>query len=308
MASWQGAIKEKIDGWRTKRRRVNGRVEVDELRSVFNEGAKAFGNLPRNVAVAPVDMGTVRGEWVEIEGNRSSRIILYFHGGGYIAGSPETHRPLVAKLAKAADARVLSVDYRLAPEFQYPAAVRDALDAYRWLLAGRHQPGDIVLAGDCAGGGLALAALLAIRNADLPQPAAGVALSPWADLALAGWSLMDNRESDRMLNWEALAQCARHYLNGSNPTEAFASPVYGDFRGLPPLLIHAGSREVMRDDASRLGQRAAAAGVNINVEVYDGMPHVFQGLSFLPEARVSLNRCGAFIKQNTNGGGRRHRD
>jgi acetyl esterase/lipase len=226
-------------------------------------------------------------------------VILYFHGGGFIAGSPETHRPLISRLAHAASARALVPQYRLAPEFPYPAALRDAADSYRWLLTQGITPQNIIFAGDGSGGGLVFATLLALRNAGLPLPAGALCFSPWADMTLSGWSMLKNKASDDALSWELLATCSRHYLKGASPAEPFASPLYGDFRGMPPMMIHAGSLEVLKDDASRLGERAAAANINVNVEVYDGMPHLFQGLPELPEAKVSLTRAASFIKQRT---------
>ena len=258
-----------------------------------------FGPPMKGVDVHPVLISAIRGEWVVPESATGRRVILYFHGGGFIAGSPETHRPLIARLAHASSARALVPQYRLAPEFPYPAALRDAADAYRWLLTQGVTPNNIVFAGDGSGGGLALSTLLALRNAGLPLPAALLAFSPWTDMTMSGWSMLKNKVSDDALSWELLATCARHYLKGASPAEAFASPIYGDFRGLPPMMIHAGSLEVLKDDASRVGERAAAANVNVNVEVYEGMPHLFQGLAELSEAKVSLTRAAAFIKAKT---------
>lgn len=255
--------------------------------------------MQTGVDVQPVLISAIRGEWVVPESATGRRVILYFHGGGFIAGSPESHRALISRLAHAASARALVPQYRLAPEFPYPAALRDAADAYRWLLTQGITPANIVFAGDGSGGGLVFATLLALRNAGLPLPAAALCFSPWADMTLSGWSMLKNKVSDDALSWELLATCARHYLKGASPAEPFASPLYGDFRGMPPMMIHAGSLEVLKDDASRLGERAAAANINVNVEVYDGMPHLFQGLPELPESKVSLTRAAAFIKART---------
>jgi len=272
---------------------------IEELRDHVQQFWVGFGSVPKGVEVQPVLISAIRGEWVVPESATGRRVILYFHGGGFVGGSPETHRALVARLAHAASARALVPQYRLAPEFPYPAALRDAADAYRWLLTQGITPNNIIFAGDGSGGGLALATLLALRNAGLPLPAASVCFSPWADLTLSGWSMLKNKNSDDALSWELLATCSRHYLKGASPAEAFASPIYGDFRGLPPMMIHAGSLEVLKDDASRVGERAAAANVNVNVEVYEGMPHTFQGLAELSEAKVSLTRAAAFIKART---------
>ena len=274
-------------------------ASIEELRDHVKQFWLGFGPQMKGVDVHPVLISAIRGEWVVPESATGRRVILYFHGGGFIAGSPETHRPLIARLAHASSARALVPQYRLAPEFPYPAALRDAADAYRWLLTQGVTPNNIVFAGDGSGGGLALSTLLALRNAGLPLPAALLAFSPWADMTMSGWSMLKNKVSDDALSWELLATCARHYLKGASPAEAFASPIYGDFRGLPPMMIHAGSLEVLKDDASRVGERAAAANVNVNVEVYEGMPHLFQGLAELSEAKVSLTRAAAFIKAKT---------
>jgi acetyl esterase/lipase len=272
---------------------------IEELREQIQQFWVGFGPQTKGVDVQPVLISAIRGEWVVPESATGRRVILYFHGGGFIAGSPESHRPLVSRLAHAASARALVPQYRLSPEFPFPAALRDAADAYRWLLTQGITPNNIIFGGDGSGGGLALSTLLALRNAGLPLPAAVVGFSPWVDMTLSGWSMLKNRPTDDALSWELLATCARHYLKGASPADPFASPVYGDFRGLPPMMIHAGSLEVLRDDASRIGERAAAANINVNVEVYEGMPHLFQGLPELSESKVSLTRAAAFIKART---------
>jgi acetyl esterase/lipase len=273
---------------------------IEELRDYVRQFWVGFGPPIKDVEAHPVLISSIRGEWVVPESaSGGRRVILYFHGGGFIAGSPESHRPLVARLAHAASARALVPQYRLAPEFPYPAALRDAADAYRWLLTQGVTPSNIIFAGDGSGGGLALSTLLALRNAGLPLPAAAVCFSPWADLTMSGWSMLKNKGNDDTMSWELLATCARHYLKGASPADPFTSPLYGDFRGLPPLMIHAGSHEVLKDDASRIGERAAAANVNVNVEVYENMPHLFQGMPDIAESKVSITRAAAFIKART---------
>jgi acetyl esterase/lipase len=274
-------------------------ASIEDLREHIKQFWAGFGPVQAGVDVQPVLISAIRGEWVVPQSATGRRVILYFHGGGFIAGSPESHRALISRLAHAASARALVPQYRLAPEFPYPAALRDAADAYRWLLTQGITPANIVFAGDGSGGGLVFATLLALRNAGLPLPAAALCFSPWADMTLSGWSMLKNKANDDALSWELLATCARHYLKGASPAEPFASPLYGDFRGMPPIMIHAGSLEVLKDDASRLGERAAAANINVNVEVYEGMPHLFQGLPELPESKVSLTRAAAFIKART---------
>jgi acetyl esterase/lipase len=298
MPSWQSALFSRVS--RLARPSLNaGGADIAELRRQYTYLSDRFGAVPADVVFEPAQLGPVRGEWVRGEDSSSTRLILYFHGGGYIAGSAETHRALVAKLCHAAQATAFSVDYRLAPEFAFPAGLRDGIDAYRQLIGRGISPGSIVLAGDASGGGLAFACLLAIRNANLPMPAACVAMSPWADLSLAGWSMLQNTRADAAMSWDLLFVSARHYLKKANPTDPYASPVYANFRGFPPIMVHAGSNEILRDDASRLGDRAAEAGVPVSVEIYDGMQHVFQANPYVPEARISLARLGQFIRSRT---------
>lgn len=298
MPSWQSAWFARFS--RMARPRTLGlEGDVEELRRQFGYVFERFGPVPPEAAFEPSQVGPVKGEWVRTGDAPSHRLILYFHGGGYVAGSPETHRPLVARLCQAAQAVAFVPAYRLAPEFAFPAGLRDGIDAYRHLLQRGIAPASIVLAGDAAGGGLAFSCLLAIRNAGLAMPAACVAMSPWADLSLSGWSMLQNARNDATQSWELLFVSARHYLKKANPTDPYASAVFADFRNFPPMMVHAGSLEVLRDDASRLGEKAAAAGVPVSVEIYDGMQHVFQASPFVPEARVSLNRLGQFIRSKT---------
>jgi epsilon-lactone hydrolase len=272
---------------------------VDELRRRYAALTAEFGPPPADVMVERAHLGQVKGEWVRVSETVPQRLLLYFHGGGYISGSPESHRPLVAKLCRVGGAAALSLDYRLGPEFPFPACLRDAVDAYRFLTAKAYPPHSVILAGDGAGGGLAVATMMAIRNGGLPMPAGLVALSPWADLTLSGWSIMQNAERDSAVSWELLFVSARHYLKGANPADPYASPIYGSMRDFPPIMIHAGSHEILRDDASRLGELAAAANVPVSVEVYDGMGHLFQALAASQDAKVSLHRIGQFIRART---------
>jgi len=209
------------------------------------------------------------------------------------------HPDLAGRLAQAGEADLFSVGYRLAPEYFFPAPVRDGIDAYRALLAQGADPRQIVLAGDGSGGGLAFAVALAIRNAGLAMPAAIAAMSPWADLSLSGWSLLTNQKSDNWLNWSLLFQCARHYLRKANPADAYASPVFANLKDFPPVMVHAGSAEILRDDSSKLGDRAAEAQTPMSVEIYDGMGHLFQTERESNEAKVSLSRLGQFIRNKT---------
>jgi acetyl esterase/lipase len=269
---------------------------LDGIRARYDAFFQRFGAAPAGLEVEPGQLGPIPGEWVRVPGADAARTVLYFHGGGMVAGSPETHRPLAGRLAEASGVGVFSVKYRLAPECSFPAPVRDGIDAYRALVARGVPPQSIVLAGDEAGGGLAFAVALAVRNAGLAMPGAVVALSPWADLSLSGLSMLGNRRGDPALDWETLFLCARHYLRKSNPCDAYASPAYASLKDFPPVMVHAGANEILRDDASKLGDRAADAGVPVSVEIYDGMGHLFQADAGRSEAKVSLSRLGHFVR------------
>jgi epsilon-lactone hydrolase len=298
MPSWQSAWVARVS--RMARPRTLGlEADVEELRRQYAYLTDRYGTVPSEATFEPSQIGPVKGEWVRVREAGAHRMILYFHGGGYVSGSPETHRPLVARLCQAAQATAFVPAYRLAPDFAFPAGLRDGIDAYRHVLQRKISPTSVVLAGDAAGGGMAFACLLAIRNAGLPMPAGCVAMSPWADLSLSGWSMLQNAKNDGALSWELLFVSARHYLKKGSPTDPYASPVFASFHDFPPIMVHAGSLEILRDDASRIGERAAEAGVPVSVEIYDGMQHVFQASPYVPEARVSLNRLGQFIRART---------
>ena len=297
MPSWQSAFFTRFSRM-AKPHAAEASTDIAELRRQYTYLSDRFGAVPGDAVFEPAALGPGKGEWVRTETSSPRRLILYFHGGGYFAGSPETHRALVAKLAHAAEASAFSAAYRLAPECAFPAAVRDGIDAYRQLLGRGIPPKAIVLGGNGSGGGLAFSVLLAIRNAGLAMPAACVAMSPWADLSLSGWSVLQNAKTDTAQSWELLFVSARHYLKRANPSDPYASPVFASFKDFPPIMVHAGSLEMLKDDASRLGDRAADAGVPVSVEIYDGMQHVFQAYP-VPEARISLQRLGQFIRSRT---------
>jgi acetyl esterase/lipase len=271
-------------------------TDLDSVRARYAASFARFG-APAGVAVVPGSLGPVTGEWHRA--GDDSRALLYFHGGGFVAGTPESHRSLVAKLVAASGIPAFVPRYRLAPEHPFPAAVRDGLDAYRGLIARGIPPGSILLAGDEAGGGLAFAVALAARNAGLERPGGVAALSPWADLALSGLSVLTNRGHDRTLGWEQLFLSARQYLKKTNPCDIYASPAFASLKDFAPVMVHAGAQEILRDDASKLGDRAAEAGVPVSVEIYDGMGHLFQADAKLGEAKVSLGRLGQFIRTRT---------
>lgn len=298
MVSWQSRYIDKVLRLMV-RRAPEANIPVEKLRKQYDAVLKRLSREDAPVQVTPVQTGRTKSVWVEPSESQDHRVILYLHGGGYCCGSPDTHRSVVARLCDASAARGLIVDYRRAPEHKFPAAVEDALDAYQWLLGQGIDAKGIALAGDGSGGGLAIATCMALRDANAPLPAAVVAMSPWSDLAMTSWSNLSLQKLDAMNSLSTLFISARHYLQGKNPTEPLASPIYGDFKGLPPHLIHVGSNEILRDDATRLSQRAERGGTDMSVEVWAGMPHAFQLYSMLPEAAGSLARLGSFIKTRT---------
>ena len=271
-------------------------TSIEDVRARYAAQFARFGAASDALEVTPGQLSPIGGEWVRRPGGDLVRTILYFHGGGYVTGSPETHRALVGKLVEASGVGAFSVAYRLAPDCFFPAPVRDGIDAYRALLTKGFPATSIILAGDEAGGGLAFAVALAVRNAGLEMPGGIVALSPWADMSLSGLSVLGNRRADTALEWEGLFLCARNYLRKSNPCDSYASPVWSSLSGFPPVMVHAGSTEILRDDASKLGDRAADANVSVSVEIYDGMGHLFQMDAGRNEAKVSLLRLAQFIR------------
>jgi acetyl esterase/lipase len=258
-------------------------------------------HVARDVTCEPVSAGGVGAEWIVPPGAATDRVILYLHGGGYVMGSIGTHRAMVARIARASQAKALAIDYRLAPEHKFPAAVEDAVAAYRWLLSNGYKPGKIVIAGDSAGGGLTLSALLSIRDSKLPMPAGAVPISPWTDLEGTGASLKTRAAKDPMVGGDGLVGMAKQYLGDHDPRNPLASPLHADFRGLPPLLIQVGDAETLLDDATRVAERAKAAGVKVDLEVWDDMIHVWHVFAkILPEGQQAIDKIGQFVLAQTS--------
>jgi monoterpene epsilon-lactone hydrolase len=261
---------------------------------------KISEHVARDVTCTPVDAGGIRGEWVEAPGAAADRVILYLHGGGYVMGSIGTHRAMVARIARASNARALLIDYRLAPEHPFPAAVDDAVAAYRWLVAQGCKPGRIAIAGDSSGGGLTLATLLKLRDLGVSQPAAGVGISPWTDLEGTGESVKTKAAIDPMVTQENLSLSAKSYYANHDPKNPLISPIHADFRGLPPLLLQVGESEILLDDATRAAARAKAAGVNVELEIWPEMIHVWHVFAkILPEGQQAIDKIGKFVIAHT---------
>jgi acetyl esterase/lipase len=277
---------------------IAGRPTVQETRENFEQMTKVFPVAP-DVKCEPVNAGGVKSEWVTAPGADAGRAVLYLHGGGYVIGSINTHRDLAARISRAAKARVLLIDYRLAPEHPFPAAVEDSVAAYRWMLAQGLKPSRIAVAGDSAGGGLTVATLVAIRDAKLAVPAAGVCLSPWIDLEGIGDSMKSKASVDPMVQKEGLLEMAAHYLNGQDARSPLAAPLYADLAGLPPLLVQVGTAETLLDDSTRLAERARKAGVKVTLEPWNDMIHVFQVFApMLDEGQQAIDKIGEFVRAN----------
>jgi acetyl esterase/lipase len=268
---------------------------VQQQRSWLEKQVKRVP-MPRNVAVQPSTIGEMPAEWLRPINVKDDRVVLYLHGGGYTMGSCNTHRTLGARLAIASQTPVLMIEYRLAPEFPFPAALEDALAAYRWLIEPGRPARPIALAGDSAGGGLAIASSITLRDRSDRLPAAIACMSPWADLAVQGESMMTRAKADPLISRESSLLYAGLYVAGHDPVSPLISPVYADLRGLPPLLIQVGDCEVLLSDSVCLAERARQAGIDATLEVWDSMWHVWQTYAgYVTEAQQAIDRIGAFI-------------
>lgn len=268
---------------------------VGQMRRDWDE---LFGSNPVSAVSEPVSANGVNAHWITVPGARSDKVVVYLHGGGFQVGSVRSHRELMACISREASVRVLGVDYRLAPEHRFPAALHDAGAAYEWLLSQGTPPADIALAGDSAGAGLALSTLLSLRDAGRPMPAAAVLMSAWTDLTASGESYESRAQSDPIHQRPMILAMARNFLGeAGDPRNPLASPLFADLDDLPPLLIQVGDRETVLSDSTRFADKARAAGGQVQLEVWEDMIHVFQQFpSDLVEARKALQSIGAFLK------------
>ena len=292
MASWQARAAAHTVKWRV-RPALGDMSDLLRVRAVFGSTLPP----PRGVRFTPGTLGGVAGEWVDAArpAAEDAPLLMYVHGGGFIGGSPATHRPVTAAFARRG-LRVFVPDYRLAPEHPFPAALDDCIAAWR-AFAAAHPGRRLVVAGDSAGGGLTVALLLALRDAGDGLPAAGVCISPWTDLACEGASMTSHADRDPMVQRDGLLQMAAAYLAGQDPRAPLASPIHADLRRLPPLLVHVGTAETLLDDATRLAERARAAGVAVDLEVWDDMIHVWHAFApLLPDADEAIARIGTWVR------------
>ena len=286
-----------LQGQWKRRAMVDWNTSMPELRAEIEKGAGFFGKLPEGFSLSPVDIGGLPAEWMLPPGATQERAILYFHGGGYATGSIPAHRGIVAKFVKASGVPALLFGYRLAPEHPFPAAVDDSVAAYRYLLAQGVGPERIVFIGDSAGGGLALATLLAAREQGLPLPAGAAVMSPWTDVKNTGASWVTNAKADTLSWKESQVVFAKYYAGDQDPTNPLMSPLYGDLHGLPRLLIYVGGDETLLDDSTRFAAKAEAAGVDVTLHIGEGLFHCYPACAPLfPEATQALEEIGAFVR------------
>jgi acetyl esterase/lipase len=275
--------------------------DVNEQRRQLRELLSAQP-LPADVTVTAAALGDIPTAEITVDGIEARHVVLYFHGGVYVMGDAFLAADLASQVGRRTRAKVISVDYRLAPEHPYPAAVEDALAAYEALLQNGTAPSDVVFAGESAGGGLAVATMVNARDRGLPLPAAAFVMSPYADLTLAGTSMETKREADPLMSRERLLARIPDYTAGEDAALGLISPIFADLSGLPPLIIQAGSHEVLLDDAIRLARQAATADVEVTLDIIPGVPHVFQAYyAILDEAVAPLDRAGQLLSAHLAG-------
>ena len=256
-----------------------------------------FAMMPAKVDVQPISIGEMYAEWVRHEQARNGRAILYLHGGGYTMGSCNTHRALAARISIASLAPVLLIDYRLAPEHPFPAALEDVNKAYHYMLEQKLEPGKTILAGDSAGGGLAAALTLMLRDGKEPLPAGIVCISPWADLTLSGETMTSCSKNDPLISRESSILHAGYYVGGHDPGSPLISPIFGDLSQFPPMMIQVGEHEILRSDSERLAEKDREASGDVTLEIWKGMWHVWHAYAgLIPEAQRAIDRVGEFVR------------
>lgn len=296
MPSLQSLLLKPYLRWRKSR--MDWSRPLLSLREECSRAMAGTSRLPFGVTVRSVNAGGVAAEWIEPLGMKPQRTILYLHGGLYCMSAPRTHRALTGRLALAAEARLLALDYRLAPEHAFPAALQDTLAAYRWLVKEVISPARIAIGGDSAGGGLSLAAAVSLREGRERLPAALFLISPWVDLTLSDAALASQGQADASLSVEAL-RLGRYYFANEYPTHPLISPLYAELKGLPPLLIQVGGNDILLNDARRLAHKAFASWVEVEMDVWKGMWHAWHLMApRLPEANRAIEKIGAFLRRH----------
>ena len=279
-----------LSGW------SDGTIEEQRSRQ---ERMSRFNKIPADIQCQPITIGGISGEWITAPGTNSG-VILYLHGGAYSLGSINIHREFISRLARFTQTRCLAINYRLAPEHPFPAALDDATSTYRWLLKQGVDPSQIIIAGDSAGGGLALSTVLSLHETGDKLPAGVVCISPWTDLSLSGASILSKSKVEPILDPDHLKANACYYAGKNELTSPLISPLFGNLDCLPPLLIQVGSDEILLDDSIRFYEKALESGVDVSLDVYVDMFHVFQLLPFLPETRKAVRHIAEFVIQRLN--------
>lgn len=295
MASWQAKVLNLVLHFTIKRMMTNSSLE-ETRRFIESKGRQ---RLPPGVKMSPVAAHAFRGDWIRTPESSDALTLLYLPGGGFMLPASGQVALMVSRICQVARSRALLVHYRLAPEHPFPAGLEDCLAAYRHLLDLGTDPQSIVIAGDSAGGGLTLSTLMALRDDGDPLPAGAVVISPFTDFSFGGESRFSNARRDPLLSAKSMKMMNTLYLDDALHDNPLVSPVFGDFQGLPPILAHVGSTEVLLDDTRRVGERAVAQGVDFRVEVWDQMPHVWHMAAFLPESKTAIAGIGAFMRECT---------
>ena len=263
------------------------------------EDATRLAFLPANTSVEEISFSGIPAEWVYSKKADEENVVLYLHGGGYNSGSPSTHRELAAHISKDSKAKVLLTDYRLAPEYPFPAALEDSIQSYRWLIEAGYSSDKIAIAGDSAGGGLTLATCVSLKDSNDPMPSSLVCISPWTDLEITGESVEALENIDPMVNLASMQLMASNYIATNDPRSPLISPLHADFSKFPPILIHVGSNEMLLDDSKRVAEKAKQAGVDVTLNIYQEMWHVFHVFyRLMPEAKKAVRAIGSFIEKN----------
>ena len=275
-------------------------LDLLAVRAAF-ETVPTFFPTANDVTCEKVDADGVPGEWISAPDANPETVVYYLHGGGYSIGSVNTHRQMISNISRSSGARAFAIDYRLAPENPFPAAIEDATKAYRWLLGQGVDPARVVIAGDSAGGGLTAATLLSLRASGDPLPVAAVLISPWTDMEGLGESMKTKADVDPMIMPNASNEAASAYLGDADPRNPLASPIHADLSGLPPMLIQVGGSEVLLNDSTRLAYKAEADGVDVTLEEWDEMIHVWHFFALLlPEGQQAIDRIAKFVREQVS--------
>ncbi len=298
MASFQSKLYRLIVKYYVGRKYLQAGKSIEAWKELTDQFIR-FQRVPKNISFEAVEVNGIPAEWVRAPQVNKERAILYLHGGGFVMGSPTSHRELAGRLSATTQSPLLVLDYRLAPEYPFPAAVDDTLTAYSWLQSQGFSPADIAIGGDSAGGGLAIQSLLALRESRQSLPAAGFAMSPPLDwVHFDGESYQTRADVDPWITEEMCRFTGALYVSDNDPATPLLNPLRMDLTGLPPLCIHVGDQEVLLSDSTRLVEQARAVSVEVQFKVWEGMWHVFQiGASMIPEAQQSLEEIGLFIRE-----------